>query len=330
MLLAACSWLGAPVAGQAPDILDGERYASLQGRRASIRFAGADSLVAERVLALLDGQARLPGLPDSLPTDVVAVLAHSPAAFDELTGGVVPEWRAGVAIPGARMLVVPTGEGPRVLDSEGRRTLRHEWAHLGLHAYLGDLRIPRWFDEGYAQWASGGFDATEAWRLRVLLALGRAPSMDSLALGWPTGREDARAAYLLAASAIALLLEPSGERGLTLFLERWREDRSFDGALRRTFGVTTGQFEEDWRRQVRSRYGWLLVLSHSSVFWLLLALVLLLMVRVRRRRNREKLARLRATEVPERPAFWVEEASSDPLRQSPSAGAPDPPGDLRG
>ena len=35
------------------------------------------------------------------------MLAHSPAAFDTLTGGVVPEWRAGVAIPALNMLVVP-------------------------------------------------------------------------------------------------------------------------------------------------------------------------------------------------------------------------------
>ena len=308
----------AGLSSQVPDSLAGERYLSLAGTRATIHFARSDSLVAERVLELIDAQAPLPGLAQSMPANVDAVLAHSPEAFDELTGGVVPEWRAGVAIPLANMLVIPTGEGPRVLDSEGRRTLRHEWAHLGLHASLGNLRIPRWFDEGYAQWASGGFDATEAWRLRVLLALGRTPAMDSLALRWPAGREQARTAYLLAASAVTYLLGQSGERGLALFLERWREVRSFDTALRRTFGVTPGQFEEDWKQHVRDRYGWLLVISHSTVFWMLLALVLLFMVRVRRARNREQLARLRASELPDRPAYWAEGGGEGgPARQPP-------------
>jgi Peptidase MA superfamily len=308
LALWAAAWLSIGASGRAgaqvPDTLAGEPYLSLPGARATIYFTRRDSLVAERVLELIDGEAPLPGLPDSLPAGVSAVLAHGPQAFDEITGGGVPEWRAGVAIPSERLLVIPTGEGPSALDSEGRRTLRHEWAHLGLHSYLGDLRVPRWFDEGYAQWASGGFDATEAWRLRVLLALGRAPDMDSLSLAWPYGREQARTAYLLAASAVSYLLEPSGERGLALFLGRWRETRSFDSALIRTFGVTPGQFEEDWRQHVRDRYGWLLVVSHSSVLWGLLALVLLLMVRVRRTRNREKLARLRATELPDAPAYW--------------------------
>ena len=307
---------------EGPDSLQGVRYGSLRGARATIRFAPSDSLVAERVLDLLDAQARLPGLPDSLPSAVRAWLAHSPEAFDELTGGVVPEWRAGVAIPSLSMLVIPTGEGPRVLDGEGRRTLRHEWAHLGLHAFLGDLRAPRWFDEGYAQWASGGFDAMEAWRLRVLLALGRAPTMDSLALAWPSGREQARVAYLLAASAVTYLLESSGERGLTLFLERWREERSFESALRGTFGVTSGQLEEDWRRHVRSRYGWLFVLGHSSIFWMALAMVLLVMVRIRRVHNRQRLARLRAEEIPDDPAYWVPPRGDGPDDSAPGVSGP--------
>lgn len=299
-----------------PDTLDGAAYRSVSGVHATVHFAPRDSLVAVRVAELLDGQAPLPGLPDSLPTGVDAVLAHTPRAFDEATGGVVPEWRAGVAIPSRNMIVMPTGEGVRVVDGEGLRTLRHEWAHLGLHQYLGGLRVPRWFNEGYAQWASGGFDAMGAWRLRVLIARGRAPAMDSLALRWPSDREEARTAYLLAASAITYLLESGGERGLALFLDRWRTQRSFEGAFRRTFGVTTSQFEEDWRRHVRTRYGWLFMLSHSTLFWLVLALVLLFMVRVRRRRNREHLARLRAGELPDTPAYW--ETVEDPRTEWPS------------
>ncbi len=304
-----------------PDSLDGEAYGSILGGVARVYFAPEDALVAERVRELLDGQPPLPGLPDTLPRGVHAVLAHSPAAFDELTGNVVPEWRAGVAIPSLNVLVMPTGEGVPVFEGDGLRTLRHEWAHLGLHAYLGELRVPRWFDEGYAQWASGGFEAMEAWRLRVLIPAGRAPAMDSLELGWPRGREEARIAYLLAASAVTFLLEEGGEEGLRLFLDRWRAARSFESAFRETFGLTTSQFEEDWKRHVKRRYGWLFVLSHSAVFWLLLALVLLFMVRGRQSRNREKLARLRAGELPDAPAFWRDEPGTEgSVRPDPGVG----------
>ncbi len=288
-----------------PDTLDGRVYHELAGRRVRVRFAARDSLIASRVSALLEAEPPLPGLPDSVPSGVVAILPHSPRAFDLLTGGTVPEWRAGVAIPSENLLVVPTDEVGSLLQTEGRRVLRHEWAHLGLHQYLSGARIPRWFDEGYAQWASGGWDASEAWRLRILLALGKAPPLDSLSLVWPRDRASAEAAYLLGASAVGYLLGESGEQGLELFLVRWRRGGSFERALRGTFGVTSSQFEEDWRRYVKTHYGWVFVLSHSVIFWMLLALMLLLMMRVRSKRNRERMARLRADDVPDQPEFWM-------------------------
>jgi hypothetical protein len=280
--------------------------------------------MAPRVLDFLERQPPLPGIPDSLPSHVRAVLAHSPAAFDVLTGGNVPEWRAGVAIPAFGVLVIPTGEGRAVLDPEGRRVLRHEWAHLGLHQQVGGLRAPRWFDEGYAQYASGGWGAGEAWKLRILLALGKAPPLDSLTLAWPRDRASAEAAYLLAASAVSYMLGESGDRGLSAFLARWRAERSFDAALRGTFGVTSGQFEEDWRAYVRDHYGWLFVLSHSVVFWMLMALVLLLVARIRQRRDREHMARLRASEPPDEPAYW-EAHDEDGGSHDPTRGLQPPP-----
>lgn len=310
-------------ARQVPDTLDGAPYHEIGTARVRVRYAPKDSLVAVRVLDVLSAQPTLPGVADSLPAGVTAVLAHTPAALDQLTGGTVPEWRAGVAVPSQGLLVVPTGEGPRILDPEGLRVLRHEWAHLGLHQQVEGLRVPRWFDEGYAQMASGGWDATEAWRLRVLLALGRAPPLDSLTLEWPRDRAAAEVAYLLSASALTYLLGDSGERGLSLFLERWRDGRSFESALQATFGVSTGQLEEDWRRHVKTRYGWLFVASRSAVLWMLLALVLLLTGRLRRTRSREALARLRAGEAPEQPVFWKDEPPGGPT--SPDPGVRDEP-----
>jgi hypothetical protein len=302
------SWAQAVV-----DTLDGATYREITRGPLSVRYAPRDSLVAPRVLTALLEAPPLPGLRPGVPSGVTVLLAHSPEAFDEATGGGVPEWRAAVALPELGLLVVPTGEGRRVLDPGGLRTLRHEWAHVGLYQEVGGLRAPRWFDEGYAQWASGGFDALQAWRLRVLIALGRTPRFDSLTLSWPRDRAAAETAYLLAASAVTYLLRESGERGLRLFFERWRAAGSFEAGLRGTFGVTSGQLEEDWRRHVRDRYGWLFVVSHSSLFWLMLATSLLLMWRVRARLNRERLARLRADEVAEHPAFWEEDAgNADP------------------
>lgn len=299
------------------------RFQWMEGRRVRVGFRGPDSLRARQILRFLEGLPPLPGLPDTLPTGISLYIARDRAVFDSLTGGSVPEWGAGVAIPSLERIVVP-GFGPqRTRGWSEARVLKHEWAHLGLHQFLPGLQIPQWFDEGYAEWASGGWNPTEGWRLRVALALGRAPPLDSLTLDWPRDRASADLAYLLSATAVEYLVRESGERGLRLFLARWKGEGVFRVAMGEVYGVTPGQFEEDWKRYVRKRYGWLFVLSHSVVFWFALALVLLVLGRIRRKRDREAMARLRATEPPDEPAYW-EEGSGEAGESSQKSGNQDP------
>ena len=290
------------VAGQGT----GTGYEWIQGQRVSVGHRPADSLRAGNILTFLEGLPSLAGLPAGLPAGVTVFVAPDNAAFDSLAGGAVPDWGAAVAVPGLNRMVIPREGGRRTRGWDEARVLQHEWAHLGLHQFLSGLRAPRWFDEGYAEWASGGWNQAQGWRLRVAFALGQAPELDSLALDWPRDQSSAELAYLLSATAVEYLLVASGERGLRLFLEAWKGGGSFPEAFRSVYGVTPGQFEEDWRKYVRKRYGWLFVLSHSTVFWLTLTLALLVLVRVRRGRDREAMARLRATEPPDEPAFWEE------------------------
>jgi hypothetical protein len=262
--------------------------------------------LAQRVIERLAEQPSLPALPDTVlaDTSVHVYLAPSEAVWDSLTGGAAPEWGAGIAEPSAGRIVLPTFDWERTPPYTVYRTLRHELAHVALQRYVGPARTPRWFTEGYAQWAAGEWSWDAAWRLRLAFVGDRAPPLDSLTLAWPVGEADARIAYLLSASAIAYLVERSGERGLRIFLDRWRERVDFDAAFRATYGLTMGQFEEDWKSHVKRRYGWTVVLGQSVVFWMIAAVILIVLVIIRRRRDRARLARLRATEPPDDPAYW--------------------------
>jgi hypothetical protein len=271
-------------------------------------WAGQEAL-AERLAGRVAGARPLPALPEDVlaygPVDVY--LAPDPERWDSLTGGAVPHWGAGVADPFTGMIVLPTYDWARTPLHTVHRTLRHELAHVGLQRFIGPARSPRWFTEGYAQWAAGQWDWDSAWRLRAALVSRRAPPLDSLTLDWPVGATDARIAYLLSASAVAYLVDQSGEHGLRVFLERWRHEQDFEAAFRGVYGRTMGQFESDWRRHVRSTYGWGVLLSHSMFFWGIAAIVLLVLFAVRRRRDRERLEKLRAHELPDDPAYWLNE-----------------------
>lgn len=262
--------------------------------------------LAGRIRDRLRGQTVLPVLPaDVLAGDTVDVfLAPDAARWDSLTGGAVPEWGAGVADPAAGRIILPTYDWGRTPPHTLVTTLRHELAHVALQRYLGAARTPRWFTEGYAQWASGEWQWESAWRLRLAFLGRRAPPLDSLTLQWPVAETDARLAYLLSASAVVYLADRSGERGLRIFLERWQTSQDFDAAFRATYGLTLGQFEEDWRAHVKRAYGWTVLLGQSAVFWLVAAIILVILFLIRRRRDRARMARLRATEPPDDPAFW--------------------------
>lgn len=250
---------------------------------------------AEEVLATLRQPLELPGLPGRAPVPATVVLAPTPAIFDSVTGGLVPEWGAGVAFPADGIIVLPLYASPHTRPEQLPVTLRHEMVHLAMHREF-EGTAPRWFDEGYATWVSGGWSAEDAWQLRLAFLLGRAPPLDSLTLGWPRGTGDARLAYLLSTTAVQYLAERGGPEGFRMLLDAWRREGSLERAIRVTYGMTLGQFEEAWAKEVRSRYGWLMMLSQATVFWFLVTLLFLGLVLVRKRRDRAKLAVMRAEE----------------------------------
>ena len=291
----------------------------------TVRYQANQQRLATRVLAMARAARVMPGIADSLwrTQNIEIVLAPSEAAFREITGGRVPEWGAGVAAPEQGVIVLPAwGSIERGGPLDYIRVLRHELAHIALHRAV-QARGPRWFEEGYASYAAGELDWDRAWLLRVAFVTGKAPPLDSLALSWPRTSASAQLAYLLSATVIEYLVDESGEFGLQRLLERWRSGRNFEQALIATYGLDTGQLETNWRRFVKRRYGWTVVLTQSAVFGVAAGAIILTFYLIRRRRDRRKLADLRAAELPALPAYWSEDAVEIIAHRGYSARAPE-------
>lgn len=252
--------------------------------------------LARRTLGAATAPLPLPGIPgDHRLISGTIFLAPSREVLDSLSGGRVPHWAAGVAIPSRGHIILPAFGRARSPLEDPIIVLRHELAHLALNAYLPGP-IPRWFDEGYATWVSGGLDESAGWQIRFAFLLGRGPPLDSLTLTWPRDEGRARLAYLLSASAVRHMATRSGERGFEALLENWRAIGSLDMAIRSTYQMTLGQFEREWGAMVRRRYGWLLAMSQIGAFWVVITILLLVLGTIRKRRDRAKLARMEAEE----------------------------------
>jgi len=220
------------------------------------------------------------GLGRRLPGPLRLIVVRGDQRVARLVTEGAPSWGAGFTFPGSRTILIRADAG----DPE--RILRHELAHLALHDAIR-VRVPLWFDEGYAALAAGELDRLDALRLNLSVARGRVPGFFELDRALRGNESTAQAAYGLAASAVSLLARRHPTRSLTPLLERLGAGEGFDAAVLAMTGSPLGRFELEWQRDVRKRFG-LLGWAMAGGLWAVVAVLLVLSVWLRRRRDRPR------------------------------------------
>ena len=227
-----------------------------------------------------DRPADWPGLGRVAPGPMQLIVVPDARRLDSLTRGRAPRWGAAIALPVSRTIVIRADGG------DPRRTLRHELAHLALHQRV-PVRVPLWFDEGYAGWAAGEWERLGVLELNLAVARGALPGFRTLDGALRASETTADAAYALAYSAVSELARRNPSGTLAPLLERLAGGQDFDSAVLATTGLTVDRYEEAWQRSIRHRYGlvtWLL----AGGGWLLVAVAVLGIVHLRRRADRPR------------------------------------------
>jgi hypothetical protein len=225
-----------------------------------------------------------PGLGRRTPGPLQLIVVPDGRQFDSLSSGRAPAWGAGVALPGARTIML------RADRDNLYGTLRHELAHLALHQAVKG-RVPLWFDEGYASWAAGEWDRLGVLDLNLAVVRGAVPDLRALDGALRGSASTADAAYALAVSAVTELARRNPSGSLTPLLQRLEAGENFDAAVLATTGLTMSQFDTQWRRTIRRRYSlatWLL----AGGGWGVLAFSMWALVRIRRKADLPRRAAL--------------------------------------
>ncbi|HJR15376.1 MAG TPA: hypothetical protein VJ808_00880 [Gemmatimonadales bacterium] len=225
-----------------------------------------------------------PGLGKRVPGPLRLIIVPNGRYLDSLSSGRAPPWGAAVALPGARTILLRADQGDLY------QTLRHELAHLALHDAV-QVRVPLWFDEGYASWAAGEWDRLDALELNFAVVRGGVPDLRSLDGALRGSATAAGAAYALAVSAVTELARRHPSASLEPLLTRLMDGEDFEAAVRATTGLTVAQFDVEWRKTIRQRYSlvtWLL----AGGGWGIIVLAIWLLVRVRRRADLPRRAAL--------------------------------------
>jgi hypothetical protein len=239
--------------------------------------------VAAALAELADRPWSWPGLPLAPQLPLRLVIVESARRFDSVTARRLPRWGVGAALPASRTILIR-------LDGDPARILHHELAHLALHQAV--RRVPLWLDEGYAARAAGEWGRLDGLLMNWRLLAGTVPTLDEVTLGLRQGRQEAEAAYAFATTAVLYLERLGGARGLGPLLSNLAAEPDLDRALRATYGMTLLQFEAAWRRDLKGRYGWLLLFASFALLWLLVFLVVGVAWLYRRRRDRVRRSAL--------------------------------------
>jgi len=225
-----------------------------------------------------------PGLGTFTAGPLSLIIARDGAAVDSITHGRAPAWGVGFADPESRTILL------RADAPDLHRTLRHELAHLALHDRVR-VRVPLWFDEGYAGWAAGEWARLGGLELNLAVARGAVPELRELDGELRRSPGSVGPAYALAMSAVLELARRHPDGRLDPLLGRLAAGEEFDAAVRATTGMPLPRFEDAWRRSVRSRYTiatWLV----AGGAWALVAAGVLGVGVWRRRRDRGRRAAL--------------------------------------
>ena len=225
-----------------------------------------------------------PGLGHRQPGPLRLIIVPDGRHLDSLTAGRAPPWGAAVAIPGSRTILLRADQGDLY------RTLRHELAHLALHQAV-TVRLPLWFDEGYASWAAGEWDRLGVLDLNLAVVRGAVPELRNLDAALRGSAGSADPAYALAVSAVTELARRNPSGSIEPLLARLVAGEDFEASVLATTGLTMSQFGTEWRKTVRQRYSlmtWLL----AGGGWGILALLLWAAIRARRRADLPRRAAL--------------------------------------
>jgi len=240
----------------------------------------AQSRLAAGLGEMADRPAVWPGLGSRAPGRLRLILVPDSAALGRITSGRAPAWGAGLAFPSSRTIILRADNG------DLRQTLRHELAHLALHDAVR-VRVPLWFDEGYAAFAAGEWDRMDALRLSWIVLRRDLPDFHELDGALRGNSGAAEKAYTLAMSAVLELARRNPQGNLDLLMAQLQSGSSFEAAVAAATGLPLTVFEEDWARTIKRRYNLAIWLSAGG-FWLVVSLGVGVIWWIRRRADRPR------------------------------------------
>ncbi|MCG6880505.1 MAG: hypothetical protein LJE96_15335 [Deltaproteobacteria bacterium] len=189
------------------------------------------------------------------------ILMNDPERFRRMTGSPLI---VGFAIPKKNLVVIDYTKIDNHLKF--KYILKHELCHLLLHEHLSQVPIPRWFDEGIAQWVSEGVmdilhDQKDALLPKAAFSDRMIP-LGALNEGFPQNPNALRLAYEESKNFIDYLIKSRGRKKLFEILRLLKEGTPFRKAFFKALGTPLYEIEKEWLASLKQNINWFAHLSY--------------------------------------------------------------------
>lgn len=220
-------------------------------------------------------------------------LAPSQVDFARMQPGTPPEWADGTAWPRFGLIFLRAPSARPGTAERLETVLDHELVHVLLGRAFAPRPVPRWLQEGLAQYYAGEIGPEEAEAL-ITARLGGDVSLERLQGGFRGDPVQARAAYAASADLVAFVAGSYGERAIRGLVGRMASGQGLEEALSGATGVPAQDVEAAWRARWEGPLPWIAALAREEIFWgVASALFVVGFLRVRRRTQR-RMARMEA------------------------------------
>lgn len=235
----------------------GEKFNRQEFAHFEVKYEGhARQDLASKILLILNNAYFKIGSDFNLfPSQKVTVMIYTQAQYGEVTGN--PEWLPGQAEGNGTIRL--TANDLEISEERLKNALFHEYTHILLYRKVA-LKIPRWLDEGLAQYKeqSGGdkISGAELALLKKHLTQGNLIPLASMDNAWDsTGdQETINLAYVEAKSLILYLVDRYNFYQILSLLDKLKSGKNINQALKDTFYLDLAQIEQNWLAWLKEHY----------------------------------------------------------------------------
>lgn len=273
---------------------------TLKGNNLTVVFPSSLRSGAQEVLDLFPLVSK--ELEDHLGFDVdfhsTVILVADSSEFQQMTGRSMV---VALAVPRRKAVFI---DRSRSISSPHsfHALLKHELCHLLLHDRIPGGLLPRWLDEGVAQWVSGGFAEIVLPRRGSVLdeafLSGRTIPLKALSRAFYGDDRSVLLAYEQSLSLVQFMVDRYGTDGLLSVLNGLVQGDSLESVLWQNFSLTITSLEEAWHEDLKGKAVWLaFLIGHVYEILFLFGAVILAAGFVRH--LRKKRAAMEALDDPE-------------------------------